>query len=311
MKKYRILNSNVFINASIFLSVLTLLPKFILAQSESKELSLSKRVQNLSLDSTTLGEVVYYSKNYLGRAEKVSELIKRANIFYFDSLGINAEVEIALLDTVDYNIVSPNVPYGLPFVNRGLIFLPADTSIGAVKGMYSPFAETASEKIILNLEDAGYEYNEALNQMVDLIGLHELGHVLNDLYGIDSRQAWFDEFMASYFGYAYMQTQDTTLGIIWDNITNAGFEEYNPNYKSLDDFNKLYIGVGVGNYCWFQNAFQERIRIVYSERGLEFIRLVKEKLSDPSFKPETAIELLEVLEEIEPGFFSWASSLEK
>lgn len=311
MKKCRFLNFIVLIKIVVFLSVSILLPKYLFGQSESKKFSLAKRVQNLSLDSTVLGEVVYYSKSYLERAEKISELIKRANEFYSDSLGINAKVEIALLDTVDYNIVSPNVPYGLPFVNRGLIFLPADTSIGAVKDMYAPFAKTASEKIILNLKNAGYEYNEALNQMVDLIGLHELGHELNALYGIDSRQAWFNEFMASYFGYAYMQTQDSRLGIIWDNITNAGFEEYYPNYTSLDDFNKLYIGVGVGDYVWFQNAFQERIRVVYSVQGLDFIKHVKEKLSDPTFKPETAIELLEVLEEIEPGFFAWASSFEK
>ena len=101
------------------------------------------------------------------------------------------------------------------------------------------------------------------------------------------------------------------MAVIWDNITHAGFEEYIPNHTSLDTLNELYIGVGVGDYVWYQNAFQERIREVYPKKGLDFIRLVNDKLSDSSFKPETADELLKLLEEIEPGFLNWADSLRK
>ncbi len=308
MKK--VMNWNFVIPAKflLFLFISILLPKLISAQTEQKQLSLAKRVQNLKLDSTVIGELVFYSKGYLERGESISKQIKKSIMFYSDSLEINGQVEIALLDTTDYNKTSPNIPYGLPFVNDGLIFLPADTSVGAVKDMYAPFAETASEEIISNLKNVGYEYSDALNSMVDLIGLHELGHVQNDVFEIDARQPWFNEFMASYFGYAYMQAKEPNMAIIWDNITRAGFEGYVPNHHSLDEFNKLYFGVGVGDYVWYQNAFQERIRVVYSTKGLGFIRLVKEKLTDASFQPETADELLESLEEIMPGFVKWADS---
>jgi hypothetical protein len=146
--------------------------------------------------------------------------------------------------------------------------------------------------------------------MVDIIGLHEIGHVQNGAMGIDTKQSWFNEFMASYFAYAYMQNNDTSLAVIWDVFTHTGFESFSPTHVSLDVFNKLYFGVGVENYGWFQNAFQERIRDVYAVKGLDFIRLVKEKLSDPSFQPVSAKELLEKLEEIEPGFLKWSDSLE-
>ena len=294
----------------LFTFVSILLPMLAFTQAEQKPLSLAQKVQNLKLDSTEVGELAYYSEGYLDRAELISLEIERARKFYLDSLGIEVEVKIALLDINDYNKISHPIPYGLPFVNSRLIFLPADTSTGAVKNMYAPFSGSISEEAQSTLNNLGMDYGAALNRMVDLIGLHEIGHVQNGAMEIDTKQSWFNEFMASYFAYAYMQNNDTSLADIWDIITHAGFEGYTPTHTSLDVLNKLYFGVGVDNYGWFQNAFQERIREVYAAKGLNFIRLVKEKLSDSSFQPATAKELLEKLEEIEPGFLKWADSLE-
>lgn len=291
--------------------LLIVVPLHVQGQEEKKALTLSEQIQVLNLDSTDKGVKLYYSQGYLERGIQISKQIENARLFYLDSLSIDAEIKIALLDTTDYAKVFLGVPYGLPFVRNGFVILPADTSIGAVKSMYAPFANTASEEIISNLQNAGFEYKDALNFMVDLIGLHELGHAQIYSYGLDTRQAWFNEFMASYFGYAYMQVIEPNMAIIWDNITHAGFEGHIPKNNSLDVFNELYIGVGVADYVWFQNAFQERIRDIYTNKGLDFIRLVNDRLSDSSFKPETADDLLRLLEEIEPGFVKWADSLKK
>lgn len=295
----------------LFSLTFIMLPTLGSAQTEQKQLTLAEEVQNLKLDSTNAGELVYYSKGYSERAELISKQIEKARLLYLDSLGIDVQIKIALLDTVDYAKVTTGLPYGMPFVNSRLIFQPADTSIGAVKSMYAPFANTASQEIISNLKNVGFEYSDALNFMVDLIGLHELGHTQIYSYGLDTKQKWFNEFMASYFGYAYMKIKEPKMAVIWDNIMHAGFEGYAPNHQTLNEFNELYFGVGVGDYVWFLNAFQERIRGVYSKKGLDFIRLVKEKLSDSSFQPTTAIELLESLEEIEPGFIKWAETLKQ
>ena len=291
--------------------IVLLLPTRTSAQTEQKQLTLLTEVQNLRLDSTNAGELLYYSEGYSERAEVISKQAERIRLFYFDSLGIELKITIALLDTVDYAKVSSPYPYGLPFVSDGLIFQPADTSIGAVRSMYAPFAKTASKKIISNLKNAGFEYGNALNYMVDLITLHEIGHTQIYSYELDAKQAWFNEFMASYFGYAYMKNKEPKMAVVWDNIMQAGFEGYDPKHRTLNELNELYIGVGVGDYVWFQNAFQERIKEVYAKRGLDFIRLAKEKLSDPAFEPKTSFELLEALEEIEPGFIKWAETLEQ
>jgi hypothetical protein len=48
-----------------------------------------------------------------------------------------------------------------------------------------------------------------------------------------------------------------------------------------------------------------------AEQTFERCSLAALKLSNSSFQPETADELLESLEEIEPGFVKWAESLKK
>jgi hypothetical protein len=199
----------------------------------------------------------------------------------------------------------------MPFEEHGWIMMPADTSIGVVRDMYAPFGKTASENIIANLKKAGFNYKDALNHMVDLVGLHEIGHAEIYAYGMKTRQKWFGEFMASYFAYAYMRVKEPKMAIIWDSFNDAGFFGYKPTHKTLDLFSKLYAKVGVDDYVWFQDAFQERIREVYAKQGLNFIRLVHERLADPSFKPVRADELLNELEKIEPGFIKWADSLKK
>lgn len=291
-----------------------LAPLFVLAQEAIKPMKLTNldRVRNLKLDSIQTSFTAYYSKGYATRAIEMSKRIANDRSFYQDSLMIDVKVILALLDPAD-NAKAPiaGPPYGMPFVGDDdhMIVMPADTSTGAVKEAYSPFKKTVSANAVKKLKQAGFTYDDALNTMVDLVALHEIGHTQVSAYGIRTRQPWFAEFMATYVGYAYMHYREPKMATVWDITTHAGYVGYKPKYKTLDVFNKLYIKVGSDNYVWYQNAFSERIRDVFSKKGLSFIRLVREKLADKTFKPATAQELLIVLEKIEPGFIKWADSL--
>ena len=270
---------------------------------------LSERVRLLNLDTLQSGLWVFYSHGYEDRAEAVGRLIAASNSFHRESLGVDVEIRIALLDTVDHRRASIDLPYGLPFINDGIAVLPADRTTGAVVEMNAQFEATASSEILADLREAGISYDEATRQMVDLIGLHELGHAQVTAYGIDARQRWFNEFLATYFAYAYMRSMETTEAVVWDRVTQAGRDGHDPSHTSLDDFNRLYLGVGVGDYNWYQAVFQERIQAVFEEQDLGFLRQVRERFSDPEWSPETAAELLDVLEEIAPGFVAWSLGL--
>lgn len=273
--------------------------------------SLQKRVKSLKLDSLQSGLWVFYSNGHASRAEKIGRQIAASNSFYKDSLGITVNIQVGLLDTVDFGRISSPLPYGLPHISDGMAVMPANLSKGAVRDMYAPFETTASEDIQVEFKSIGYSFGEALDVMIDLIGLHEIGHAQITSFDLDARQKWFNEFLASYFSYAYMRSQEPEMAIVWDQITRAGLEGYSPTHKTLNEFNELYVGMGVGDYVWFQNFFQERIKEVYNSKGMDFIKLVKERFSEPSFQPASASDLLLALEKIEPGFIAWEESLEQ
>jgi len=272
-----------------------------------------ERIQQLGVDSLEAGLWVYYSQDYKDRAEAIGRQITASNSFHRDSLGVNVDIRVALLDPTDFERASfePGYPYGLPFIGDQVAVLPADLKSGAVIEMYAPFETTASAAVLADLQEVGLSYDDARRQMVDLIGLHEIGHAQVYAYGLDARQHWFNEFLATYFAYAYMRSREPEMAVVWDAVTRAGREGYEPTHSSLDDLNRLYAGVGVGDYVWYQNIFQDRIRTVYDEQGLGFLRRVLDRLSNPEWDPKLSAELLAALEEIAPGFIAWAEAYEQ
>jgi hypothetical protein len=272
-----------------------------------------ERIQQLEVDSLEAGLWVYYSQGYEDRAEAIGRHIAASNTFHRDSLGVNADIRVALLDPTDFERAAfePGYPYGLPFIGDEVAVLPADLTSGAVIEMYAPFETTVSAEVLADLQEVGLSYEDAGRQMVDLIGLHEIGHAQVYAYGLDARQPWFNEFLATYFAYAYLRSREPEMAVVWDAVTRAGREGYEPTHSSLDDLNRLYAGVGVGDYVWYQNIFQDRIRTVYDDQGLGFLRRVLDRLSDPEWDPESSAELLAALEEIAPGFIAWAEAYEQ
>lgn len=275
------------------------------AQGE-QHLTMYERIKQMELDSLYAGLWVYYPEGYAERAGVIGRRISASDQFYSDSLGVEVQISIALLDPEHYDRGGFMNPYGLPFISGGITVMPADLRSGAVIDMFSPFEEALTADNIEMLQKAGFTYGEAKQMMVDLIGLHEIGHEQVRAFGINTRQRWFDELMASYFGYAYLRAMEPRLAVVWDAVTRAGREGYKSTHTSLGDFNRLYTGVGVGDYVWYQNIFQERVRDVYNEHGLDFVRDVKKRLGNTHLRTETAEDLLTVLEEIAPGFTAWA-----
>src|SRR3972149_1147366 len=154
-------------------------------------------VRSLKVDSLKAGLTVYFTPGYEARAEYLAEILIEANRYFKDSLGVEYVYYLAVLDEEQWNELSSPYPYGMPWNNAFkpyVIFMPADTSHGAVVDDLSNFLE-----------------RRTANKFVDNIGLHEVGHtyVCEYIYGgrfsdpeIPFR--WFDEVMANYFCYTFL-----------------------------------------------------------------------------------------------------------
>ena len=93
---------------------------------------------------------------------------------------------------------------------------------------------------------------------------------------------------------------------LWQEGAEASRAEPIPTHVSLEDFNRLYFGVGPDNYGWYQGRFQERVAQVQAKSGLGFIRALK---SSGAASESDFAQQLQKLETLEPGFEAWAASL--
>jgi hypothetical protein len=259
-------------------------------------------VRFLKVDSLTSELTVYYAPGYKQRAEYLAGILIEANHFFRDSLGVEYDYSLAVLDEAQWNELNSPYPYGLPWNNAFkpyVIFMPADTSHGAVLDDLSNFLD-----------------HGVANKYVDNIGFHEVGHTYVCEYIYDGRFSdpdipfrWFDELMANYFCYAFLRSVHPDMA---DLLYDVAFRKYNTaelTYTTLQQFEDHYFEISPSNYHWYQTTFIRRVFDVYNEKGLEFIWEVKEKISWD--KKRTADELLLELEEIAPGFLKWAAQLEK
>src|SRR4030065_1325100 len=156
-------------------------------------------VRSLKVESLKSELTVYFTSGYRQRAEYLAGILIEANHFFRDSLGVEYDYTLAVLDETQWNELNSPYPYGLPWNNAFrpyIIFMPADTSHGAVVDDLSNFLERA---------DA--------NKYVDNIGFHEAGHTYVCEYIYDGRFSdpkipfrWFDELMANYFCYAFLRS---------------------------------------------------------------------------------------------------------
>jgi hypothetical protein len=86
-----------------------------------------QQVRGLGLDSLAGPLPVHYSAGYgaRARAREVQSFLREGARFFADSLGLlDNPVRVALLVQADWQRVS-RVPYGVPFVQGGVVMMPA------------------------------------------------------------------------------------------------------------------------------------------------------------------------------------------
>ena len=259
-------------------------------------------VRSLKVDSINSEITVYFTPGYKQRADYLAGILIETNHFFRDSLGVEYDYSLAVLDETQWNELDSPYPYGMPWNNAFkpyVIFMPADTSHGAVVDDLSNFLERG---------DA--------NKYVDNIGFHEAGHTYVCEYIYDGRFSdpeipfrWFDELMANYFCYVFLRSVHPAMADLLYDVAARTDKTAGITYTTLQEFGDHYFEIPPQNYHWYQTTFIKKVIDVYNERGLNFIREVKEKISWD--KERTTDEMLLELEEIAPGFLKWAAQLKK
>ncbi len=276
----------------------------------SGEVSLLHRVQALNLPSSTNRITVYYSEGHQEKALRIRSVVEEGMRFYADSLGIQAPLHLAVLTRDHWDQIIKWQPYGIPGVagSPPVAFLPAtDDNLAANDALaIRPDVSPAAVRMI---EASGHSYEEGARRYVDLVGLHELGHTYTAAYGIRASRKWLNELLATYAAYAFLRQHQPRQAQLWDGILQGYLDAVRPQYTSLEDFDRLYFGVGARNYVWYQAQFQQMARRAYEAKGLGFLREVRAAFPQTDTAPVSMETALERLERIQPGFQAWAAGL--
>jgi len=215
----------------------------------------------LRLDTLHGKAKTIYSKNYSVRAKTIQSLIEKCTAFYEKKFPeIKFTVQVLLLDTVDFNkVIFPfrdKLPYAFPFAlsKRNLIVLWADKK---AMGDNSP---------------------DSVLSDWDGTALHELGHIFwNVEKHINLKENWANEFLANYFaGYYYLEFHPNEVATIGqENKSN----DYQPTYKTLEDFERLYVNMGVKNYGWYQGKFEQLSDRLYLKFKIDLFKKTTDNYS--------------------------------
>jgi len=245
-----------------------------------------------------------YSRGREKRVVELQPLVRAAQGYLGAALEVEVDLTLAILSRVDWERLGGDAPpYGVPFSDEGCVIVAADFDESNV--LAKAFAKVPPARRA-KLERPDRSADAALRRGADLIAFHEAGHVFAHAYGIPMSQSWLAEFVASYLAYDTLRAISPEDAALWQEGAEASRAEPIPTHVSLEDFNRLYFGVGPDNYGWYQGRFQERVAQVQAKSGLGFIRALK---SSGAASERDFAQQLQKLETLEPGFEAWAASL--
>ena len=235
-------------------------------------------------------------------ARRTTRLFADAGDFFAGALDGEFTFGVALLSPRDWARASAGA-HAIPWSSRRdrLVVVPVRADMGL-------------------LTQGGQDTTRA-RQVLEIIELHQLGHVLAGEYlypaGFDAERPpvlWFEELLASYFGEMYMRARKPELANFAKDLAEDVVAVGKPRFTSLQQLDAYYDGYltspqGANTLGWYQNAFNLRAAELYEEMGPDFIRRVRSALPWARFENWTTDELLEELEEISPGFIAWADEM--
>jgi hypothetical protein len=283
---------------------------------ENSEAGRLQNVQALK-DPLIPGDVpTYYTPGYESHARALQSFLAGERAFYKKELEVDVPLSMAVLDRRQWERVTKQYPFPMPSIDGSplVALMPANWAEGS--GFFPKDADVDSG-VIEAVKARGEDWTQATYQSADLIGGHELGHAFERAYGIVPGTHWFNEFLANYVLYAYLQAQRRDL--LWLlPVMHAETHWSRPvAHVSLDDFESLYMQLiadtsSSDNYGWYQGQFMDRVEQVYAKKGVAFLKEARAVF--PQGPERFALgnaETLRRLDKISPGFTDWAHSLEQ
>lgn len=274
------------------------------AAARAEDASPLAKIEALRLDTAKVGRVTaHFVPTDREYTHQLATLSEAAAAYFERELGGSFPLHLAILSPehwFDPYAGGGSPPYGMPWgsVEDLLMTVPASLDEGV---------------LILGPDD------KANRRRVRFVMLHEFGHIANKRHLHPespvpySLVRWFEEFLATYFAYSYVRAHDPGWAEAsrreWVDFLNG----YSPAVLSLDwrFMRELPPEEFARTYAWYQILLNLWVADLYEERGLGFLRAVKDQLAWKGSGSWTTESLLPALEEIAPGFETRVNNLQR
>jgi hypothetical protein len=256
-------------------------------------------MESLGLESLEGKIPAYYSHGFEDRARETADLLQNSTAYFEENFQVSQAYSLAVLDSTDWIRIT-SIPYGLPFVSGPpyIVCIPASSEHVLARMVSDGMGKTGLH------ESYGMSLEAFTNRFVSLIGFHELGHIYARDFGMRFPNKWTEEFAASYFAYCYLRDEHPAMGHLWLEASGILVKGPGPQYRSISDFEDLYVKVGVENYAWYQMVFLLRVGEVYSQGGKGFLEILRKH----SWSDASSGHHLHDMEGLIPGFEAWAAA---
>jgi hypothetical protein len=261
-------------------------------------------IRGLGLDSAEVGSIsVRFVPEDREYALRLAALCEDAVSFFDGEFTPSFSPQLAVLRPEHWFVPyagGEGEPYGIPWgwVPDLLITVPASLDAG----------------VLITGPDRTADLRR-----VRFVMLHEYGHLASKQFLHPSSGQpyssvrWFDELIATYFAYAFVRASDPGWAQAAQEEWLGAVKSFTPPVVSLDwsHFRDLSPVEFARTYAWYQNLLNLQAAALYDEHGLEFLRRIRDRLDWQNAADWTTGQLVPILDDIAPGFQSWASALER
>ena len=218
---------------------------------------------------------VYASAGTEQQAQSIAARCRKAHSFLGSILDFDPQLNVLVLTPERWSKYAAFPVYGMPHYidEQTLAIAGQDNSFWQ---SMAPPAQALPPQAARAMQTAYGQTDGSINlsSFFDLLAVHELGHLFQFQAKCQFPRLWLAELFCNICLHAYTASvepdQLNALETFPQMVANLDSAEL--RYRSLDDFERLYIDVGPQNYGWYQCRFHVAARRIYEAGGVEALQ---------------------------------------
>ena len=219
---------------------------------------------------------VLFSAGTQTRTKRVATRCERAHHYLKGVLEFDPTLRLLVLSPEDWAEYAAVQTYGMPHSAEGetLIVGAATADFFQSIGRMLDDVLTPKQRAEMEAFYGMVDGKISMAPFADLLVVHELGHLFHEQVPFVFPRLWLMELFANLCLHTYVAEAEPEQLPVWTVLPERMMElpTDRVRHRSLEDFEKLYAGVGPENYVWYQCGLVVAAKSIYEAAGVDGLR---------------------------------------